>query len=285
MPKPLIFGLIGHPVAQSLSPRLHEAAFKYSGLQGEYKLFDIVPSELGKRLTDLIASGVNGLNVTIPHKQAVYDIVQGRSLEAERVGALNAVKVLPNGRLEGHNTDLEGLKLALKQIQSSDFAGKNALLLGAGGAALAAAAAVYDLGFSKLRVLARNPERQGAFIDFVQQRWLSCQPSHRAIVIEPDCPDFWNEPALVINATSIGLTDEPPPVWMTELVAKLPADCLCFDMVYRKNNSLPTFVRLAHERELKNLAGLDMLVHQARLSFQYWTGIAVPFEYMKQAAL
>jgi shikimate dehydrogenase len=281
--KPLILGLVGHPISHSLSPRLHQAALAFAGLPGEYRLFDITASELSKRLKDLVASDVSGFNVTIPHKQALFELVQSKSSEAERVGALNTVKVLANGNLHGHNTDCEGLKLALAQNHCGDFTGKSALLLGAGGAALAAATALYDLGFSKLRVLARHPVKQMAFLDFVQRRWQAAHGANQTIMLEPDRPDFWSEPTLVINATSIGLTDEPQPVWMTELIKQLPEDCLCFDMVYRKDAILPTFARLAQERQLKSLAGLDMLVHQAKLSFQYWTGVAVPFECMKSA--
>ncbi|PWT97786.1 MAG: hypothetical protein C5B53_07575 [Candidatus Melainabacteria bacterium] len=285
MAKPLIFGLIGHPVSQSLSPRLHQAAFAYTGLSGEYKLFDIPPSELAKRIADLIGTGVIGFNITIPHKQALYNMVNSRSQEADRVGAINAVKVLNDGYLEGHNTDYDGLKLALAQDHPLDFAGKCALLLGAGGAALAAAAAVYNLGFAKLRVLARDPERQRAFIDFVRERQNNLAKAKHLTVIEPDQQKYWNEPALVINATSIGLTEEPQPEWMTELTGQLPPECFCFDMVYRKNGTLPTFARLAQEHGLESQAGLDMLIHQARLSFQYWTGVPVPFEVMKKAVL
>ena len=285
MAKPFIFGLIGHPVSQSLSPRLHQAAFAYAGLSGEYKLFDIPQSELAKRVSDLITSGINGFNITIPHKQALYEMVHSRSKEAECVGALNVVKVLNDGRLEGHNTDYDGLKLALAQDHPLDFKGKSALLLGAGGAALAAAAAAYNLGFAKLRVLARDPERQKTFIDFVQERQKHLANTKQLTLIEPDRSDYWSEPALVINATSIGLTEEPQPDWMTELIGRLPPECFCFDMVYRKNGTLPTFARLAQERGLKNQGGLDMLIHQAELSFQYWTGVSVPFQVMKEAVL
>lgn len=286
MTKPLIFGLVGHPVSQSLSPRLHEAAFVFSGFKGEYRLFDITASELETRIADLVAAGLAGFNVTIPHKQALFRMVTSRSPEAERVGALNAVKVMEGGRMAGHNTDYQGLKSALEQSHKADFGGKNALLLGAGGAALAAAQVACDLGFANLRVLARDPERQTTFIEFVKERrpadaqsWARSKP----ITIEPDRKEYWREISLIINATSLGLTDEAPPSWMTELVACVPDDCFCFDMVYRKDNTLPTFARLAQARGLKATAGIDMLIHQARLSFEYWTGVAVPFEQMKKA--
>jgi shikimate dehydrogenase len=283
--EPLIYGLVGHSISYSLSPRLHEAAFAFCGLAGEYRLFDTTADELKKRIADLKAAGVRGFNVTIPHKQALFGMVEARSPEAELVGALNVVKVRDDGYLEGHNTDYRGLKLSLIETCPGDFKGRNALVLGAGGAALAAAAVVRDLGFARLHVLARHREKQMAFIDSLKKRWHVLDQSSLPgeITVEPDRRDLRPQLDLVLNATSLGLRDEPEPDWMIDLIGQLPAHCLCFDIVYRRDGSMPMFAKLAQRRGLRSSDGIDMLVHQAKLSFEYWTGVTVPFEHMKKA--
>jgi shikimate dehydrogenase len=281
----LHFGILGHPLSHSLSPRLHRAAFEFSGLAGDYQLFDVSPDRLTQWMQDLQKNEINGFNVTIPHKQTLFRLVHVHTAQAEQVGALNVVKVTEDGRLEGHNTDYDGLKFSLEQNHPGSFSGKSALLLGAGGAALAAAAVVKSLAFSHLRVLARDPAKRQSFMEFVKRRFTTSDPNAQDMPpkVEADQPNLRENAALVINATSVGLTDAPPPSWMKELVAQLPQDCICVDLVYRKDRSLPTFAWLANERGLKSLDGIDMLVQQAKLSFEYWTGISVPFEHMKAA--
>lgn len=278
------FGLLGHPLSHSLSPRLHKAALEFCGLAGEYQLFDVSPKDLSHWMKQLPASGINGFNVTIPHKQSLFSMVPKRTPQAEQVGALNVVRVNADGSLEGHNTDYDGLKFALTNSYDVSFAGKSALLIGAGGAALAAAAVIKSLGFSHLRVLARDPAKQKTFMEFVAKRFaLDHGKDTEAPLIEPDKPEFRGEAGLVINATSIGLKDDQPPLWMKHLITQLPNDCICLDLVYRKDRSMPTFAWLAQEHGLKSLDGIVMLVQQAKLSFEYWTQLDVPFEHMKAA--
>lgn len=279
----MILGLLGHPLSHSLSPRLYQAAFRFSQIEGQYHLFDIKSDCLSQWLTELATSGICGFNITLPHKQTLFEHIQSHTPEADLVGALNVVKVKDNGQLEGHNTDYGGFKFALEQSHGLTFTNQRALLLGSGGAALAAAAAIKDLGFTHIRVLARDPIKQQAFIHKLSERFNRQYRTQDLVRIESDNESLWHEPSLVINATSIGLGNEAPPDWMTNLIKHLPKACVCFDLVYRKDGSLPLFAKMAKEHGLKSFDGLDMLAQQARLSFQYWTDIDVPFKYMRAA--
>jgi len=286
MSKSFTFALIGMPLSHSLSPRLHQAAFQYAQLTGIYLLCEIPSDLLIEEIARLIAQGINGFNVTIPHKQALFTMVQSHTPQAQQVGAINAVKVEDTGELTGHNTDFPALKSVLEKNYLASASGKIALILGTGGGARAAACAIKKLGFATCYVLARNPDKQKSLIDFMQEQAskdpassLSFKPI-QILDIQPQAlPNF----SLVINATSIGLTDESPPIWMPNLIKQLPYDCFCYDLVYKKNKTLPLFAQLAHAQGLKSMDGLDMLIEQARLSFQFWTGFSVPFNYLKLA--
>jgi shikimate dehydrogenase len=286
VPSSLIFGLIGHPVGHSLSPTLHKAALAYCGQNGEYRLIDIGPGELPHKLPALIADGLSGFNVTIPHKQELFRMVSTRTAEASLVGAVNVVKVADDGNLIGHNTDYPGLKAAIVDgLSQPDLAKKRVLILGAGGSALAAACAVRDLNVSQVDIFARDQIKQKAFIDAIAKRLpiqIGANASKSFAIVGYE-PGFAGHLDMVINATAIGLNDDPAPGWIMDLLRELPDHCFCFDLVYRKDRQLPTFARLASERGLNSVDGIEMLVHQARLSFEYWTGKLVPYESMKAA--
>ena len=111
----------------------------------------------------------------------------------------------------------------------------------------------------------------------------SADKKYHAMKITNDKTNHTDEIAIVINASSIGLFNQSAPAWLSQLINKLPDDCLCFDIVYSKNNSKPYFAQLAIARKLRIIDGLSMLIHQARYAFKYWTGVDVPVEIMHNA--
>ncbi len=277
-----LLGLIGHPISHSLSPPLHLAALQYAGLKGEYCLFDVPPEKLTTDLEHMLASGLNGFNITIPYKEAIYKLVNSYTNEAKLTGAVNTVKVEPDGKLSGHNTDLIGFKLALTDVVDNNLKNKHALVIGAGGAAKAAVIALAQLGLTQIYIRARNANKVNSFIEEMQINFSHLKGNGMP-TLSASTEYHSHEIAIVVNASPIGLDNAPPPSWLNDLITTLPSNCICFDMVYKKNGTAPLFAQLAESKQLTTLDGLPMLIHQARYAFEYWTGINVPSEIMRAA--
>jgi shikimate dehydrogenase len=276
---PLLFGLFGHPVSQSLSPALHGAAFKYLGLNGEYRLFDVPEGELKKAVTDNCQAGLAGFNVTIPHKIAVFEMCQTLTDKAKLVGAVNTVKVENGKNLAGHNTDADGLKAAIESTKEKGKLGKRAILFGCGGSAQAVVVTLMDLGFEEITVLARNERKAKAFVESARERL-----SERRTECKLEAGEAADGYSLLVNSTPIGLKESDQlPEFMRSAFSHLDRDGLCVDLVYRKDGQLPLFAESARVLDYQSIGGLSMLVHQARLAFQFWTGLDVPYEIMKEA--
>jgi len=279
----LLLGLIGHPVKHSLSPAMHRAALNYYGLAGEYRLVDLAPEELRAGLRSLIAERFAGFNVTVPHKQAIFALVQENSNQARALGAVNTVKVNHGeGELFGHNTDLEGFTTALSEAMPEQFTSRAACVIGSGGAARAALWGLARLGFRELLVVSRNPAAAQALVrDFEHHHKRPGRPSLRLMGIENTHPV--PRLGLVVNSTPIGLNDEAAPDWALRLLKQTDGAGLCFDMVYARSERPTSFVSAARDLGLTGLDGTEMLVQQAALSFSYWTGKKGPVEVMRQA--
>jgi shikimate dehydrogenase len=294
----LKLALLGHPVSHTVSPVLQTAALQFAGIEGEYVLFDIEPEFLDEGLKKMLASGVNGFNVTIPHKQTVYRMMDSTTKEAELTRAVNTVKVENDGKLVGHNTDIIGFRLALteamadEQIAEASFSSpKTALIIGAGGAAKAVVVALSQLGFKNIKIKGRSPDKVHSFISDMQTNLTGANVTNSAatkLSLQAESPERgkqsnYAEPDLIVNASPIGLKYETAPEWLAQLISELNDQCLCFDLVYGKNGNVPTFTKLASQRGLKAIDGLPMLIHQARYAFHFWTGIMVPSRVMYEA--
>jgi shikimate dehydrogenase len=270
-------GLIGYPLAHSLSPKIHHAAMAYCGVEGSFSLFPIPPDDSRglKELLDRVRDGgIAGLNVTIPHKQNVIPLLDELTPVAQTIGAVNTIYTR-NGKLTGDNTDAAGFLADLHRHLSADSGeweeGKNALVLGAGGAARAITFALVHDGW-KVTIAARRPE---------QARALIAQFSDHAsnlIRIEFDANDFRSAVyglSLVINATPAGMfpavEDSPWPAGIP-----LPRRAVFYDLVYNPRET--KFVLDARFAGLRAFTGLGMLVEQAALAFKTWTGFDVPRE-------
>ncbi len=277
----LLLGLIGHPVSHSLSPAMHLAAMKHIGRDGDYRLIDVVEEELDAKLTSIHREGYAGFNVTIPHKRAVFAKCIGKSEDAMRTRAVNTVKIHPDGKMIGHNTDLPAFKLALE----SNFGNRNrlrALILGAGGAARSAVAALVDLEFQDVKLLVRKPEKHSLSEFFYGDKLIAGETinMHRS-------EDFVGEehdvPQLIINCTPLGQSSNELPDWVDVMFKRAGERAFFFDMVYSRS-ILPTpMIQAATRHGLSCIDGTEMLVQQAALAFEYWTDKSVPPEVMLSA--
>lgn len=251
-----LVGLIGRPVAESLSPRMQNAAFADRGLDWLYVPLEVDPDELEETVARLGERGFVGANVTIPHKTRVLDFCDELDDVAERAGSVN-VLIVQDGRVVGASTDGEAVAGAIEPR------GTHALVLGAGGAAQAVAAALIDAGVATLTVAARRVEQAQALAGYLG---------------EVEVADGWPPDArafdLVVNCT---------PVRDEELVALGPAQSLV-DLPYRADGAPTALVAAARAAGCKTiLDGLEVLVRQGAASFERWTGMEAPVEVMRRA--
>ena len=256
-------GLVGYPLEHSLSPKIHLAALKSSGLQGDYSLFPVSPDEK-QGLEDLLArvrSGeITGLNVTIPHKQNVIPFLDELTPTARAIGAVNTVYPYEN-KLLGHNTDVQGFMFDLKRFIGDRELGignrRSALVLGAGGSARAVVYALKNDGWN-ITVAARRIEQAQE----LASHYNSVEPIELASEIRP------SKFQLVVNTTPVGMT---PNVSRSPWPGGLPFphQAMIYDLVY--NPRATKLVKDACAAGLSATTGLGMLIEQAALSFEIWT--------------
>jgi len=271
-------GLIGHPVAHSISPRFQQAAFDHCALAVRYQLWDADENALSQRVEDLRGDHFLGANVTIPHKQAVLRMVDELDREADLIGAANTI-VNCAGRLEAHNTDAGGFAHALRQELGYDAKGRRAALLGAGGTARAVMVALAAEGISELVILNRSSERAGLL---VQELRPKLQPALASGPLDESARERLFGCDLVVNCTSVGLAGSPTEGQLPVPADALPPGAVVVDVV--ANPLVTPLVAAAGRRGHRTLGGLPMLVHQGALSFRLWTDIEAPLEVMMAAA-
>lgn len=277
-PDTRLVALLGDPVAHSLSPRMHAAAFRARGLRWAYVAFRVRPEDLGAAVAGLRALGFAGANVTIPHKVAVLDLVDGLDASARRCGAANTLVFAEGRRLVGYNTDVAGVRRALRE-EGVDPRGLRAAVLGAGGAARAACVALAEGGAERVLVVARRQAaarvlcgRMGE--EFPQVRFDPCPFEGEALRTAA------READLVVNATPVGMHphEDASPLPGPEYLRR---GQVVFDMVY--NPARTRLLRLAEQVGARAVGGLSMLVHQGAEAFELWTGTPAPVDAMKQA--
>lgn len=265
-------GLIGDPVAQSLSPVMHGAAFAALGLDAIYESWHTPVEDLESRVTSIRGSGILGANVTVPHKQAVMTLCDEIAPVAAAIGAVNTL-IPVDGRLRGENTDAYGFVQALGELPSKPEP-RVALVLGAGGAARAVSVALGSVGVNAIRIANRTHARASALAAALTGNGMTGIGTIDWDRLETGIADV----DLLVNATSIGWHGDESPI-AAELLDKLPAGASVFDLTYRET----ALIRLARARDLAAADGLAMLVHQGARSFELWTGQAAPVDVMRRA--
>jgi len=272
-------GLIGNPVAHSRSPQMHNAAFRETGFEAAYELWETLPGELGERVASLRAPGMLGANVTIPYKERVVPMLDECDALADHIGAVNTI-VNRNGKLVGYNTDAPGMLRALAECPGSPFdsRGKETVILGTGGAARAAAIALIDNGAQSVSILGRDKARIDALLHHLSLLAVETQISG-ALFDSSEAKTSLQKANLVVNATSVGLKSNDDPLLID--INLLPVGSLVMDMVF--NAGLTPLLQAAQAHGCFVMNGLSMLLYQGTLAFELWTGIDAPVEVMRDA--
>jgi shikimate dehydrogenase len=265
-----VAAVIGSPVRHSLSPAIHNAAFAAAGLDWAYLAFEVVPGGGAAALEAMRTLGLGGLSVTMPHKDDVAAAADERSPAVERLGAANCVVPLGAGRLRAENTDGEGFVASLRDA-GVDPHGRRCCVLGAGGAARAVVLALAESGAGEVAVVNRtaaNGERAAALAG-AAGRFVASGEAARAVA----------DAEVVVNATPVGMGDAASPLdasW-------LRAGQVVADLVYHPLET--PLLQAAVAAGCRPVDGLGMLVHQAALAFQAWTGEPAPLEAMRAAVV
>jgi len=259
--KARIAGIIGWPIAHSRSPRLHGHWLQRYGIDGAYVPMAVRPEHAERAIAALPMLGFAGVNVTVPHKQTALAVADLVDPVARRIGAVNTLVVQPDGRLHGRNTDAHGF-LANLQQGAPDWRAKAgpAVVLGAGGAARAVAAALVDAGVPALRVVNRSLDRAEALAADIGG------PIH--VIPWADRATALGDVALLVNTTTLGMSGQPA---LDLGLDGLPPRAVVNDIVYAP---LETAL-LAQARRHGNpvVDGIGMLLHQARPGFAAWFGV------------
>ncbi len=273
-------GLIGYPVAHSVSPAVQNVAFAYHGMEERYELWETPPSELEARVRGLRLPDALGANVTVPHKEAVVPLLDRLDDLAKETGAVNTV-VNEGGRLAGYNTDVVGFRRALESTGFS-AAGQRVAILGAGGAARAVGLALVRAGVASVDLCDVDGQRAEALAAHL--RGLASENAVIRAHLPSDAAfrEAARRAALLVNCTPVG-TRHGGSEGETPLHAEdIPPGALVFDVVY--NPPLTPLLAAAQERGARTINGLPMLVRQAASSFKLWTGLDAPVAEMLAAA-
>ncbi len=266
--------VLGHPVAHSLSPRMHTAAFQAQNVDMVYLAFDVHPDRLRQAVEGLRAFGMRGANITLPHKETVMPLLDAVTPAAARVGAVNTI-VNDEGTLKGYNTDVAGFLSALRTIRPQGAQALRCLVVGAGGAARAVVAALVEDHAAEIWIHNRTQERAVS----LRESAITWGGSRCEVAAFDDLKATAGRVELLVNATSVGLSP-------TVKESAVPVDIvdshhLVMDVVYQPH---PTaLVAAAAARGATALDGREMLVMQAADSYRLWTGLEPPVQAMRES--
>lgn len=272
-----VLGILGWPVAHSRSPAMHNAAIASLGLDAVYVPFAVHPDSLADALKGVRALGVAGLNVTLPHKQAVMELLDEVDVDARAIGAVNTI-VRDGERLVGFNTDAPGLVRSLEE-GSVSLPGARVVIVGAGGAARAAVVGLARAGAERIVVASRRAEQSKELLGSLSGV-LGC-PSE-AVTMDALADEFART-TLLVQATSATLQGS---AHARAFADSLPMDALAdgavvTDLVYKPR--VTTVLAAAAERGHRTVDGLGMLLHQGSIAFERWLGVAAPVDVMRGA--
>jgi shikimate dehydrogenase len=255
-----VAGVMGWPVAQSRSPKLHGYWLDKYNIPGSYILLPVQPEHLADAIRGLRAFGFAGCNVTIPHKIAVMDLVDRVEPLAKRIGAVNLIVAQPDGSLSALNRDGYGFIQCLRDVRPDWRADAGPIVvLGAGGGSRAAVVSMADEGAREIRLINRTASKAEKIAE-------AAGPSVKVFPWDKRS-EALDGAATLVNCTSLGMIGQPP---LDIALDPLPKSALVCDIIY---NPLETaFLAAARKRGNTTVNGLGMLLHQARPAFQAWFG-------------
>lgn len=271
MSKPYQFALLGHNIAYSRSPHIFRAIADHTGLIIDFDLIDIPTEKLGLSLDEIVARGINGFSVTIPHKETLMAKMAALSDAARKIGAVNSVKV-EDGGLYGDNTDVYGFALPLKPHRR-ELEGSDAIVVGSGGAARAVIySLITDFELGSITVFSRTPSRLASLVADVTRFGGDTVLEARLLT---EFPVEFEEPAgILVNCTPLGgFTPEGEPI--ASFPFPVDAAHIYYDLNYNSDNLL---IAQARRAGIAAIDGTTMLVGQAIRSFTSWTGHELELE-------
>lgn len=268
-----ILGIIGHPVRHSLSPVMQNSALRACGLNYIYVPFEVAPNELGAAVLGLRALGVAGFNVTIPHKTHIIQYLDELDISADAAGAVNTVKN-DCGKLIGYNTDGNGLIKALVNEFEFNVRGATIAIIGAGGAARGAIAALCRAGAGRITIANRTHERATELASAMALRFPDTELT--AVSGFKELEGRLTDIDILVNTTSLGMNRDT--LTFVQLTC-LPRTAGVYDMVYAP--PVTPLLQEAARLGLKSANGLGMLAAQGELAFTIWTGVTPPSGLMK----
>jgi shikimate dehydrogenase len=273
-----LIGLLGHPIKHTYSPFIHNVTIELKKLNYIYLPFDVPPSNLKNALKGMIALGIKGFNITIPHKENILHFLNDVSEEASIIGAVNTI-VNDNGKLTGYNTDVHGILETLNPYKET-INGERISVVGAGGAARAV---IYSLiryfKPRKIILINRTEERAESMKNYFKDK-MKFDSFKTMELFPPDMVNIFKESKLIINATPIGMFPDSDDS-ITNLEDSFIKDHIVFDLVY--NPPQTRLLQTASKKGALTLNGLKMLVFQAAKSFELWTGEKMPVEEIQKS--
>ncbi|HVO42127.1 MAG TPA: shikimate dehydrogenase [Aggregatilineales bacterium] len=271
-----LVGILGWPVAHSLSPTMHNAAFAYAGLNWRYVPLPVQPGHnLDAALKGLVALGFRGANITVPYKVDAIPLLDSITEAVTIVGAVNTIRIDHNtGKIEGMNTDMTGFLADLAQNRVSMGKNTRALILGAGGAARAIAAGLVRSG-AHVTIVNRTVTKAEAIVGFIRSSWAN--PDINAVSMEDLSMVAWDA-NLIVNATPVGMWPDTETSPWPERVP-FPPGAVVYDSIYRPLKT--KLMRQAEAAGLRAVGGLGMLVYQGASAYEVWTGKKAPVDVMK----
>ncbi|PYF08794.1 shikimate dehydrogenase [Ureibacillus chungkukjangi] len=251
------FAVIGDPIAHSKSPNMHNAWFEEMNIDAAYIPLHVKSENLESAISSLKTLGASGWNVTIPHKQTIIPFLDELDPLADKMGAVNTVVRLQDGRLKGYNTDGAGFVHALEEVIGKDNKDQEVLLIGAGGAARGIAFALQLFGYRKLTITNRTVEKaEDIIVELGEGKAMSIKEAEQSL----------GKFGIVIQSTSVGLANGE--VKLPLSLEKLQEGAIAADIVY--NPLMTPFLLEAQKKNVTIVNGLGMFVHQGAIAYNYW---------------
>lgn len=266
--KTKVYSVIGHPVSQSFSPKIHNYLFEKYGIDAVYVSYDVDPDHVGEAINGIRHLGIMGTNVTIPHKIEVMKYLDEIDEKAKLFGAVNTIKNV-DGKLYGYNTDGTGLTKSLKDASGETMDGKKVLIIGAGGACRSIAIQLAIENAASIEIVNRSIEKAQSIVDTINEHFDTKAIATSKVITQKDIDDV----DVLINTTPIGMGTDESPI-DTSLVP--PKNMIIADAVYKPHET--AFIKWGLKHDLKIAYGIQMLINQGVHSFSIWTGVTPTLE-------
>ncbi len=272
-------GVIGYPLAHSLSPTMHKAALKFKNIEGNYVVLETPEDKLADTIEYMKKQNFRGFNVTIPYKVDIIKFLDEIDDLAKITGAVNAVVISAKGQLKGYNTDISGFINAIPKDKLNNLSGKKATVLGTGGAARAVCSALLNAGVNNLVLYARTPFKAESLKEILVSDFADAGISISQLEENIDLSDT----AIFVNTTPVGMygkSEGKSPI-SEQSVKTLPDNSIVYDIIYRPKTT--KLLEYAQNKNLFTIDGTEMLVLQGAKALEYWIEQEPPVDIMREA--